>query len=260
MTQQPISSRQADFRVYLGSCLLFIYIVISTLILGCLILLSAPLAFSVRYTVANFWINGLLFMLKLFCGLSYEVTGLENIPHGQAAIILSKHQSAWETIALRQIISPQTAVLKKSLLSIPFGGWALATLKPIAIDRKNQKQALQMLIEQGLERLQEGLFVVIFPEGTRVAPGDNKKFNAGGAMLAQKSGFPVIPLAHNAGEFWPRNSFLKYPGVIKVKIGPQIISENKKAKEINAEAEAWINQAMMDIQAEKLDQASMPSL
>jgi 1-acyl-sn-glycerol-3-phosphate acyltransferase len=90
---------------------------------------------------------------------------------------------------------------------------------------------------------------VIFPEGTRVAPGDSKKFNAGGAMLAHKSGFPVIPLAHNAGEFWPRNSFIKYPGVIKVKIGPQIISENKKTKEINAEAEAWINQAMLEIQA-----------
>ena len=250
MTQPPISSRRnADFRVYLGSSLFFIYIIFATLVLGCAILLCSPLAFSVRYKVSSIWIDCLLFMLELCCGLSYEVEGLENIPRGKAAIILSKHQSAWETIALRQIISPQTAVLKKSLLLIPFGGWALATLKPIAIDRKNQKQALQMLIEQGIVRLQEGLSVVIFPEGTRVAPGDSKKFNAGGAMLAQKSGFPVIPLAHNAGEFWPRNSFLKYPGVIKVKIGPQIDSENKKTKEINAEAEAWINQAMQEITA-----------
>lgn len=223
---------------------MFLYVVFSTLIVGVAILAAIPLSFEVRYKIADIWIDCLLFMLKLCCGLSYEVEGMENIPKDRAAIVLSKHQSAWETIALRQFISPQTAVLKKSLLQIPFGGWALATLKPIAIDRQNQKEALRMLIEQGTERLQEGLFVVVFPEGTRVAPQETKKFNAGGAMLAQKSEFPVIPLAHNAGEFWPRNSFLKYPGVIKVKIGPQIDTRGKKSKEINAEAEDWINQAM----------------
>lgn len=191
-----------------------------------------------------------MFMLKLCCGLSYEVEGLENIPKGTAAIILSKHQSAWETIALRQFISPQTAVLKESLLQIPFGGWALATLKPIAINRSAQKQALKMLVEQGTARLQEGMFVLIFPEGTRVAPGEHKKFNTGGAILASKSGSPVIPLAHNAGEFWPRNSFLKYPGIIQVKIGPIISSENKSAKEINLAAEEWINHAMERIAGE----------
>lgn len=249
MTQQNSSSRKADFRIYLGSTLFFIYIVFSTPIVGVAILGGFFLPFSTRYKFADIWINYLLYMLKLCCGLSYQVEGLENVPKDRAAIILSKHQSAWETIALRQVISPQTAVLKKSLLQIPFGGWALATLKPIAIDRSNQKEALKMLLEQGTERLQEGLFVLIFPEGTRVAPGAYKKFNAGGAMLAHKSGFPVIPLAHNAGEFWPRNSFLKYPGVIKVKIGPVIETDGKGTKEINAEAEAWINQAMADISA-----------
>ena len=250
MPQQHTSSRQADLRVYIGSTLFFIYIVFSTLIVGLLILICAALPFSVRYKIADFWIDCLLLMLKLCCGLSYEVEGLENIPGDGAAIVLSKHQSAWETVALRKFISPQTAVLKKSLLQIPFGGWALATLKPIAIDRQNQKEALRMLIEQGTERLQEGLFVVVFPEGTRVAPGATKKFNAGGAMLAHKSAYPVIPLAHNAGEFWPRNSFLKYPGVIKVKIGPRIETQDKKSKDINAEAEAWIKQAMHEIESE----------
>jgi 1-acyl-sn-glycerol-3-phosphate acyltransferase len=244
MTQHTSSSPKANFKVYLGSTLFFIYILFSTPIVGIAILGGFYLPFKTRYHFADIWINCLLYMLKLCCGLSYEVEGLENIPKNQAAIILSKHQSAWETIALRQIISPQTAVLKKSLLQIPFGGWALSTLKPIAIDRSNQKEALKMLIEQGIERLNEGLFVLIFPEGTRVAPGVYKKFNAGGAMLAQKSGFPVVPLAHNAGDFWPRNSFLKYPGVIKVKIGPLISTENKTTKEINAETEAWITQAM----------------
>jgi len=247
MTQPLTSSRKADFSVYFGSTLFFIYTVFSTLIVGLLILICTIFPFSVRYKIADIWIDCLLYMLKLCCGLSHVIEGRENIPTDRAVIVLSKHQSAWETVALRQFISPQTAVLKKSLLQIPFGGWALATLKPIAIDRKNQKEALRMLIEQGSQRLQEGLFVIIFPEGTRVAPNDSKKFNAGGAMLAQKSAYPVLPLAHNAGEFWPRNSFLKYPGVITVKIGPLITTEGKKSKEINAEAEDWINQAMLEI-------------
>ncbi|MDD2738200.1 acyl-phosphate glycerol 3-phosphate acyltransferase [Methylomonas lenta] len=251
MTQHNSSSPKADFKAYLGSTLFYIYVVFSTPIVGLAVLSAFFLPFSVRYKIADIWINYLLYMLKLCCGLTHEVEGLENVPKGQAAIIMSKHQSAWETIALRQIISPQTAVLKKSLLQIPFGGWALATLKPIAIDRSNQKEALKMLLDQGIERLQEGLCVLIFPEGTRVAPGAYKKFNAGGAMLASKSGFPVIPLAHNAGEFWPRNSFLKYPGVIKVKIGPVISTQNKGTKEINAETEEWISQAMKKISAER---------
>lgn len=250
MTQPRTSSRPADFRVYLGSTLFFIYVVFSTPIVGVAILGGFFLPFATRYKFADIWINCLLYMLNLCCGLRYEVEGLENIPKNQAAVILSKHQSAWETIALRQIISPQTAVLKKSLLQIPFGGWALATLKPIAIDRSNQKEALKMLLDQGIARLREGLFVLIFPEGTRVAPGAYKKFNAGGAMLAQKSGFPVIPLAHNAGEFWPRNSFLKYPGIIKVKIGPLISTQDKTTKEIIAETEQWIAQAMNRIAIE----------
>lgn len=252
MTQPTSSSRKADFRVYLGSTLFLIYILLSTPIVGLLILAAIPLSFALRYKIADVWIYWLMVILKRCCGLSYQVEGLENIPKDGAAIILSKHQSAWETIALRQFISPQTAVLKESLLQIPFGGWALATLKPIAINRSAQKEALKMLVEQGTARLQEGLFVLIFPEGTRVAPGDHKKFNAGGAILASKSGFPVIPLAHNAGEFWSRNSFLKFPGTIKVKIGPAISSTDKSAKEINSTAEEWINQAMTAIAAEEI--------
>lgn len=247
MKRANTSLPKADLKVYVGSSLFFLFILLSTPVVGILILACKPLSFEIRYKIANIWINQLMAVLKLTCGLSYEVEGLDNLPDQGAAIILSKHQSAWETIALRQFIHPQTAVLKKSLLQIPFGGWALGTLKPIAIDRQNQKEALKMLIEQGAARLEEGLFVLIFPEGTRVAPGAQAKFNAGGAMLAQKTGFPVIPLAHNAGEFWPRNSFLKYPGTIQVRIGPMISTTDKKSKDINAEAETWINQAMQEI-------------
>lgn len=186
-------------------------------------------------------------MTKFFCGLGYEVEGLEHIKDLDAAIVLSKHQSAWETLALRHILPPQTTLLKRSLLWMPLWGWALATLRPIAIDRENQRAALRKLLDEGTACLHDGLWVVTFPEGTRTAPMEEKKFGAGGAMLAQKSGYPVIPIALNAGEFWPRYSFLKYPGTIKVRIGPVIDSQGRKAADINGEAEAWIRQAMKDI-------------
>ncbi len=247
MTQQHSSSQKNSFKVYLGSTVLFLYIVSSVMFFGIAILLCAVLPFQVRYSVANAWVASVLWITKQCCGLSYQVEGLENLPKDQAYIVMSKHQSAWETLSLRILLPKQTTVLKQSLTWIPIGGWALATLKPIAIDRNDQRNALRTLVEKGTERLKEGLVVVIFPEGTRTAPGENKKFNAGGAMLAHKSGYPVIPLAHNAGEYWPRYSFLKYPGTIKVKLGPAIETKNKKAKEINAEAELWISQAMNEI-------------
>jgi 1-acyl-sn-glycerol-3-phosphate acyltransferase len=247
MTPQNSSSQAIPFKVYLGSGLLFVYIFASAAVFGPLILLCAVLPFSVRYRLSLLWIGGVMKAAKLTCGLDYAVEGLENLPKDQSFIVLSKHQSAWETLALRLFLPVQTTVLKESLTWIPIGGWALATMKPIAIDRKNQREALKKLVNEGIERLKEGLVVVIFPEGTRTAPGENKKFNAGGAMLAHQSGYPVIPLAHNAGEYWPRYSFLKHPGTIRVKIGPPITSTGKKAKAINEEAERWIANAMTEI-------------
>ena len=246
--KQPNSySQKATFRVYIGSIILFIYTFASMLVFAPLVIFCLLFSFSLRYKVANYWVASVLWMTKQCCGLDYKVEGLDNLPKDKAYIVLSKHQSAWETLALRLILPMQTTLLKKSLTQIPFGGWALATLKPIAIDRKNPKAALKHLIKAGIERLNEGLVVVIFPEGTRAAPNENIKFNAGGAILAQKSGFPVIPLAHNAGEFWPRYSFLKFAGTIQVKIGSAIETQDKKAKEINLEAETWIANAMQDI-------------
>ncbi|MGR9117494.1 MAG: lysophospholipid acyltransferase family protein [Gammaproteobacteria bacterium] len=248
MTKQNPSNPTGNLRVYAGSVLLFICIMISTLIVGPIVLMCIVFPFSVRYKIAGYWINFILWVAKIACGIECKIEGLEHINGIGAAVVLSKHQSAWETIALRQILPPQTALLKRSLLWLPVWGWALATLKPIAIDRANQMGALRTLIEQGTASLKQGLWVVVFPEGTRVAPGEKRKFNAGGAMLAHKSGYPVIPVAHNAGECWPRYSFLKYPGTIRIKIGPPIESKNRKPAEINAEAEAWIAQAMKEIE------------
>ena len=247
MTQQNSSSQKNNLRAYLGSSLLFIYIILSLPVFGPPILVCALFPFSVRYKAATLWIASVIWLTKVCCGLTYKVEGLENLPKDQVYIVLSKHQSAWETLALRLFLPKQTTVLKRSLTWIPIGGWALATLKPIAIDREQPRTALREIVEQGTQRLKEGFIVVVFPEGTRAAPGENKKFNAGGALLAHKSGYPVIPLAHNAGEFWPRYSFLKYPGTIQVKIGPAIASKGKHTKEINSEAETWISQAMNEI-------------
>ncbi len=164
--------------------------------------------------------------------------GLENLPN-TPSVILSKHQSAWETIAFQTIFPPQAWVLKRELLWIPFFGWGLAATRPIAIDRSQGVRALDSVVKQGIQRIEEGRWVVVFPEGTRTAPGEKGRYNPGGAMLASKAQVPVVPVAHNAGEFWPRRGFIKKPGTITVSIGPPIETKGRKAKQINAEAEAW---------------------
>ncbi len=247
MTQQNTLHQDNNIRLYLGSTLLFIGIFTSATLVGLLILLSMLFPFAVRYKMAGAWCAFVLWMAKIFCGLTYEVAGLENIDANRPAIVLSNHQSAWETLALRHLLPTQVVLLKRSLTWLPIWGWALGTLKPIAIDRENQRAAMRILLEKGTAYLNQGFWVIIFPEGTRTAAREIRKFSAGGALLAQKSGYPVIPVAHNAGDFWPRYSFLKYPGTIKVKIGPAIESKGRKASDINAEAESWIARSIKEM-------------
>ena len=251
MTSANSSSQNNNLLLYLRSSLLLISVLIGTIIIGLLMLIVALLPFSLQYKLAAVWGKYVLFMTSAICDLSYQVSGLEHITKEQNAVVLCKHQSAWETIALMALLPPQSVLLKKSLLWIPFWGWAMATLKPIAINRSAPKEALSQLLKQGAQRLKEGFWVVIFPEGTRTAPGEERKFSASGSLLAQRTGFPVIPIAHNAGEFWSRNSFIKYPGVIQLKIGAPISVEGRKSKEINAEAETWIKNTMLEIEATK---------
>jgi len=171
---------------------------------------------------------------------------MENIPK-QPVIILSKHQSAWETIAFQKIFPPQVWVLKRELLWVPFFGWGLAMTSPIAIDRSAGKKSLEQMLTQGIDRLKKGFFIVIFPEGTRMKPGEIGKYHIGGAWLASKSAVSIIPVAHNAGKFWPKNSFIKNPGVIKVSIGKLISSENKTVDELNLQVKNWIENEMKAI-------------
>lgn len=205
-----------------------------------------PLSYQKRYRIISGWAYFTSWWLEKTCRLTYQVEGAENIPT-TAAIILSKHQSAWETIVFQKIFPPQVWVLKQELFWIPFFGWALKSLNPIAIRRKNIRQSMQEIIEQGKDRLAKGIWVVIFPEGTRVAVGEKKRYGVGGAMLAEKSGYPVVPVAHNAGKFWPRSGFIKYPGTIKVVIGPVIDPQGKDYKEINRLTEEWIEGTMLNL-------------
>jgi 1-acyl-sn-glycerol-3-phosphate acyltransferase len=162
-------------------------------------------------------------------------------------VILAKHQSAWETMAFQLIFPPQVHVLKRELLWIPFFGWGLALMSPIAIDRRRGVAALRNIARRGRERLSQGFWVIVFPEGTRVAPGGRRPYQLGGAWLAADSGAPVVPVAHNAGLFWPRNAFLKRPGTITVRIGPAIESAQRDAQTINRLAEQWIEEQQKDL-------------
>lgn len=215
-----------------------------------LFVLLLPICFltgdSFRAWYINQWSKFALWWLQLTCNLTYEVEGTDNIPEG-TSIVMAKHQSAWETIALQQILPRQTWVLKRELIWIPFFGWGLAMTHPIAIDRNAGKKALKQVIEQGKDRLKRGIWVVIFPEGTRVAHGETGNYAIGGAMLASQSGYQVVPVAHNAGKYWPKNSFVKKPGVIKIAIGPVIDVTGKKPKEINQIAKEWIEEKTLSL-------------
>ncbi|MBI3779184.1 MAG: 1-acyl-sn-glycerol-3-phosphate acyltransferase [Gammaproteobacteria bacterium] len=215
-----------------------------------LMLPTIVLPFAVRYRLVSGWARFQVFMLKCLCRLDYRVEGREHLPGG-AAIILSKHQSAWETIAFQEIFPAQTWVLKRELMWIPLFGWALALLRPIAINRGAGRRAIEQVIEQGRERLQSGIWVVVFPEGTRVAPGARKRHGIGGAVLAAETGYPVVPVAHNAGSFWPRRGFHKRPGTVRVVVGPVIDPHGKTAEDIRRLAEEWIEGRMPELEGNR---------
>jgi 1-acyl-sn-glycerol-3-phosphate acyltransferase len=215
----------------------------TTVLFALLGLLTFPFPFRWRYAVITQWTTFNLWWLKLTCKVRYEVKGKEHIPAGPA-VVLCKHQSAFETMVLQRIFPPHVWLLKRELLWLPFFGWGLAMLEPIAIDRKAGRKALQQLLEIGAKRLAAGRWVVIFPEGTRVAPGQRGRYAPGGAMLAVRGGCPVVPVAHNAGEFWPRRGFIKRPGTIRIVIGPTIDTRGRSAQEVNTMAEQWIEETM----------------
>lgn len=225
--------------VFLRSLIFLLLQILITVFFALAALFSFPLSPLTRYRIISGWALSVMWLLRVLCGIRMEVRGAENIP-AEPHIVMCKHQSAWETIALQKVFPPQVWVLKRELLFIPFFGWGLAMASPIAINRSNGKEAIRQLLAQGKDRLKKGFCVVIFPEGTRVPYGQRGKYKIGGAMLSAHSKTPVIPVAHNAGKLWGRNSFMKYPGLITMSIGTPISPEGLKADEINQRVEAWI--------------------
>jgi 1-acyl-sn-glycerol-3-phosphate acyltransferase len=228
------------FLLYLRSALFLLLFAMATIVYAILSPLTLFFSFSRRYRLLTSWGALNVWLCERICGLGYEVRGLENIP-AQPAVILASHQSTWETLFLSSLFPPIAWVVKRELMWIPFFGWGLAMIAPISINRAAGQRASQQLIDKGRARLASGRFVLIFPQGTRVAPGEERRYKLGGALLASRTAAPVVPVAHNAGDFWPRHQFAKYPGTIVVSIGPAIDSRDKAPEVINAEVKRWID-------------------
>lgn len=226
--------------LYVRSGLFYVGYALATVLVSLLLLTifwMVPL--RRRFFLYALWCRFVLFWLRFCCGIRYDVSGRENIPD-HPVVVLSNHQSAWETIFLYEAFSPVCPILKKELLKIPFWGWAMRLQKPIAIDRSKPREAGKSLLTQGQSRIEEGMSVVIFPEGTRLASGAIKKFSRGGAQLAVASHTPIIPVVHNAGHCWPTGTWLKFPGTISVVIGEPIAADGRTSNEVTAEFEAWV--------------------
>lgn len=207
------------------------------------VILGVFMPIHARFRFFLLWNRFIMWWLKVTCGVKVRIRGNENVPV-EPCVILSNHQSTWETLYFYFHFLPVCAILKQELLNIPFFGWGLRMLAPIAIDRSKKRQSRTALMTQGRQRLTDGISVLVFPEGTRVNPGVEKKFSSGGAELAIQAGVKVLPVAHNAGLHWPAHRLLKYPGTIDLVIGKPIDPAGKTAREVTAEAEAWIRQAI----------------
>jgi len=232
----------------LRSILFFIFLIVWTIPYAIACILSFPILSRVkRYWFAAGWCKVVIRVGSMLCGMRYRVIGWENLPD-RPAILLSKHQSAWETVALPALMPrPLCFVFKRELLYVPFFGWALGLLSMIHINRSKGTDAFQSVVAQGRERLAEGSWIIMFPEGTRTKTGSRNKYKSGGARLAATTGAPVVPIAHNAGRVWPRNSFKKYPGEVIVSIGPLIETEGRTAEAVNADVAEWIEREMIRI-------------
>jgi 1-acyl-sn-glycerol-3-phosphate acyltransferase len=233
--------------LFLRSSLFFIGQLITAPIFTLIALLAWPVNPILRNQLISGWARSMIWWLRVTCNVRHEISGMENIPD-MPCIILAKHQSTWETFAFQAIFPTQVYVLKRELLWIPIFGWGLAMTSPIAINRASGREALKQLVSKGQARLAQGLWVVIFPEGTRMRPHQQGKYHIGGAWLACQTKTPVLPVAHNAGHCWPKG-FIKQAGVIKLHIGPAIATADLKADALNLKVEQWIEAQMQVINA-----------
>jgi 1-acyl-sn-glycerol-3-phosphate acyltransferase len=232
--------------MFIPSVLYFVWLISVSWVMSVIYILAFMVPYEQRYLIARFWGYMSVLGLTLFCCLRCKVIGRENLTKNPV-IVFSKHQSSFEILVLMSSLGPTSWVAKREILRLPIFGWAFGMSKPICLDRKAGISAVEQLNKQGQQALDEGRNVLIFPEGTRKAPGSPPKYRIGGALLAEKTGYPILPVAHNAGEFWPRLSFFKWPGKATMIFGPLIETKGKKAAEINQEAQDWIEGKMAEI-------------
>lgn len=235
---------------FIRSALFMIFVVLWSVISAPLVIVLGPVLGGVwAYRFGKLWRLGTQWGVENLLGIRPRIIGQENMP-GEPCVIMAKHQSAWETMTLQDCVPEGrfcVFVLKQELLKLPFVGWGLAAMKMISIDRSAGKNALDQVVTQGRERLKQGFYVIIFPEGTRVAPGEKRRYKPGGAYLATHVGCQVVPIAHDAGELWPRQAFLKKPGTITISIGPAFSAAGMTETEVNQRVEDWIEGEMRRI-------------
>jgi 1-acyl-sn-glycerol-3-phosphate acyltransferase len=239
-------AESADWIAWTRSAIFALGFVLSTIFWAAASMFSAPLPFRARYAFITGWCDFNVWWLKFTCGVDYRVEGRENIPAGPC-IIMANHQSAWETLALKHLFPPAAWVLKRELLWVPFFGWGLALLRPIALNRGTGRKAVEQLLTQARKRLAQGRWIMMFPEGTRVAPGSTARYKLGGAIVAAETGVPVVPVGHNSGVYWPRRRFVKRPGMIVVRIGTPVDTKGKSAEAISAEVKRCVETLREDL-------------
>jgi 1-acyl-sn-glycerol-3-phosphate acyltransferase len=232
----------------IGSLIFTTFLFIFTPLFAIPVALSRVLPYPMRSAVVHGYGATVLWVLKITCGLTFSVEGREQVPPGNF-VTMWKHSSSWETIAMMVLLPPAAWVVKRELMWLPLVGWGISGLRPIAINRNAGHAAVNQVVEQGLARLAEGLWVVIFPEGTRMAPGETRRYGTSGALLAIRGKTKIIPVAHNAGDFWPRRGLIKKRGNIRLVFGPPIEPIADDARATGDRVQAWIEAKVAELRA-----------
>jgi 1-acyl-sn-glycerol-3-phosphate acyltransferase len=235
------------FSMMIRSAIFGAVVPIFTIFWSMVCVLSWPLPLRLRHPVVMTWTNSVVWLLKVICCIDYRIEGWDDIPKDRNGIVMSKHQSSWETFYLPGLFDRTAIILKRELLWVPFFGWGMAVIDPIMINRTDKASSMAQIISKGRKFLQQGRWVLVFPEGTRIPSGHIGRYRMGGARLAADTGYPVLPVAHNAGLYWPRRQFTKRPGTVHVVFGPLIESKGRTAEEVLSLTKDWIEQTMQRI-------------
>ena len=240
-------SLPGQFSMFLRSTLFIIVVPTFTIFYSMICVACFPFPLRTRFKVVMGWTRTVVWLLKVICHIDYHAVGYENIPQHRAGIVMSKHQSSWETFYLPYHFHETAIILKRELTWVPFFGWGMAQCDPIAINRSDGSSAMAQIMQQGKKYLEAGRWILMFPEGTRIAPGHVGKYKLGGARLAVETGSPIIPVAHNAGRYWSKRKFIKTPGTVKVVFGPPIETKGRTAEDVMEETKNWIETTMLQI-------------